>query len=152
MHNARGAAYNRCEGSGDAVYRRKTEKEIHCPLEYGLELFGGKWKSRIICVLAQKNTLRYGELRAELANITDAVLSAALKELISDGMALRRSYDEIPPRVEYSLTGKGRSAVPILEGICRWSTDYYDGRNGAACRECPENSASCQQRSQEQKN
>ena len=72
------------------MYRRKTEKEIRCPLEYGLELFGGKWKSRIICVLAQKKTLRYGELRAELANITDAVLSAALKELISDGMALRR--------------------------------------------------------------
>ena len=97
-----------------AMYRRKTEKEIRCPLEYGLELFGGKWKSRIICVLAQKKTLRYGELRAELANITDAVLSAALKELLDGGMALRRSYDEIPPRVEYSLTDKGRSAVPIF--------------------------------------
>ena len=122
-----------------AMYRRKTEKEIRCPLEYGLELFGGKWKSRIICVLAQKKTLRYGELRAELANITDAVLSAALKELLraelanitdavlsaalkellDGGMALRRSYDEIPPRVEYSLTDKGRSAVPILQSICR---------------------------------
>lgn len=129
-----------------AMYRRKTEKEIRCPLEYGLELFGGKWKSRIICVLAQKKTLRYGELRAELTDITDAVLSAALKELIAGGMALRRSYDEIPPRVEYSLTDKGRSAVPILEGICRWSADYYDCRNGAACRECPTNSAACAER------
>ena len=110
-----------------AMYRRKTEKEIRCPLEYGLELFGGKWKSRIICVLAQKKTLRYGELRAELANITDAVLSAALKELLDGGMALRRSYDEIPPRVEYSLTDKGRSAVPILQSICRWSAEYHDG-------------------------
>ena len=107
-----------------AMYRRKTEEEIRCPLEYGLELFGGKWKSRIICVLAQKETLRYGELRSELVNVTDAVLSSALKELITDGMAQRRSYDEIPPRVEYSLTDKGRSAVPILEGICRWFSGF----------------------------
>lgn len=122
-----------------AMYRRKTEKEIRCPLEYGLDLFGGKWKSRIICVLAQKKTLRYSELRAELSNITDAVLSAALKELISDGMALRRSYDEIPPRVEYSLTDKGRSAVPILQSICRWSAEYSKGRCGGVCHGCPEN-------------
>lgn len=122
-----------------AMYRRKTEKEIRCPLEYGLELFGGKWKSRIICVLAQKKTLRYGELRAELANITDAVLSAALKELLDGGMALRRSYDEIPPRVEYSLTDKGRSAVPILQSICRWSAEYHDGGGGGVCRGCPKN-------------
>ena len=115
-----------------AMYRRKTEKEIRCPLEYGLELFGGKWKSRIICVLAQKKTLRYGELRAELANITD-------KELLDGGMALRRSYDEIPPRVEYSLTDKGRSAVPILQSICRWSAEYHDGGGGGVCRGCPEN-------------
>ena len=122
-----------------AMYRRKTEKEVRCPLEYGLELFGGKWKSRIICVLAQKKTLRYGELRAELTNITDAVLSAALKELLAGGMALRRSYDEIPPRVEYSLTDKGRSAVPILQSICRWSAEYHDGGSGGVCRGCPEN-------------
>ena len=129
-----------------AMYRRKTEKEIRCPLEYGLELFGGKWKSRIICVLAQKKTLRYGELRAELANITDAVPSAAPKQLLDGGLALRRSYDQLPPRVPYSLTDKGRSAVPILQSICRWSADYYDCRNGAACRECPTNSAACAER------
>lgn len=123
------------------MYRRKTEKEIRCPLEYGLELFGGKWKSRIICVLAQKKTLRYSELRAELSNITDAVLSAALKELIADGMALRRSYDEIPPRVEYSLTDKGLSAVPILQSICRWSAEYSEGLCGGVCHGCPENFA-----------
>lgn len=122
-----------------AMYRRKTEKEIRCPLEYGLELFGGKWKSRIICVLAQKKTLRYSELRAELTDITDAVLSAVLKELLDGGMALRRSYDEIPPRVEYSLTDKGRSAVPILQSICRWSAEYHDGGSGGVCRGCPEN-------------
>ena len=85
-------------------------------MEYGLDVFGGKWKSRIICVLADKKVLRYSSLRKEMINITDAVLASALKELISDGIIDRHQYDEIPPRVEYSLTEKGKSVVPILQG------------------------------------
>ena len=61
------------------MYKRKLEKDIRCPLEYGLEIFGGKWKSRIICVLAAKAVMRYSELRTEMGNITDAVLAASLK-------------------------------------------------------------------------
>ena len=53
------------------MYQKKLEKDIRCPLEYGLSVFGGKWRSRIICVLAAKETLRYSELRGEMANITD---------------------------------------------------------------------------------
>ena len=83
------------------MYHKKLESDIRCPLEYGLEVFGGKWKSRVICVLADKKTLRYSELRAELVNITDAVLSTTLKALIADDIVSRKSYDEIPPRVEY---------------------------------------------------
>ena len=82
------------------MYQPKLEKDIRCPLEYGLDVFGGKWKSRIICVLAEKKKLRYGELRKEMANITDAVLASALKELITDNMIKRMQYNEIPPRVE----------------------------------------------------
>ena len=66
-----------------------------------------------------KNKLRYSELRKELANITDAVLAAALKELIADDMVARKAYNEIPPHVEYELTEKGTSAIPILQSICR---------------------------------
>ena len=97
-----------------AKYQKKLEEDIRCPLEYGLDVFGGKWKSRIICVLADKKVLRYSSLRKEMINITDAVLASALKELISDGIIDRHQYDEIPPRVEYSLTEKGKSVVPIL--------------------------------------
>lgn len=96
------------------MYEPKLEKDIRCPLEYGLDVFSGKWKSRIICVLADKKVLRYSSLRKEMINITDAVLASALKELISDGIIDRHQYDEIPPRVEYSLTEKGKSVVPIL--------------------------------------
>lgn len=120
------------------AYQRKLEKDVRCPLEYGLEVFGGKWKSRIICVLAAKEVLRYGGLRREMGDITDAVLAAALKELQAAGIVERRSYDEIPPRVEYSLTERGRSVVPILRSICRWAGSYYreDGGAMAHCRKC----------------
>ena len=107
------------------MYQRKLEKDIRCPLEYGLEIFGGKWNSRIICVLAAKGVLRYSELRKEMGNITDAVLAASLKGLMANDIVVRKSYDEIPPRVEYSLSEKGRSVVPILQSICKWSGAFY---------------------------
>ena len=102
-------------------YVPKTEKEIMCPIEYGLDIFGGKWKSRIICVLSSTNVMRYSAIRKELGNITDAVLAAMLKELIADGLINRKQYEEIPPKVEYSLTTKGKSVLPILQSICHWS-------------------------------
>jgi len=121
------------------MYQHKLEKDIRCPLEYGLEIFGGKWNSRIICVLASKEKLRYSELRTEMSNITDAVLSAALKSLIADNIIIRKSYDEIPPRVEYYLTDKGKSIVPILQSICHWSGIFYkeDSENKMSqCQKC----------------
>ncbi len=57
-----------------AKYKKKLEDDIRCPLEYGLAIFGGKWKSRIICVLSANKRLRYSELRKEMYNITDAVV------------------------------------------------------------------------------
>ena len=59
-----------------AKYKKKLEEDIRCPLEYELAIFGGKWKSRIICVLAVNEKLRYSQLRKEMYNITDAVLVA----------------------------------------------------------------------------
>lgn len=112
------------------------EKDIRCPLEYGLEIFGGKWKSRIICVLAEKGFLRYSSLRKEMANITDAVLASTLKELITNEIVERKQYNEIPPRVEYSLTKKGISVVPILQSICQWSGAYLKEESENALPQC----------------
>lgn len=122
-----------------ARYKKKLEEDIRCPLEYGLAVFGGKWKSRIICVLSANQRLRYSEIRKELYNITDAVLAATLKDLMTDGLIERKSYDEIPPRVEYSLTEKGNSVVPILQSICQWSDIFYkeDSENVMSqCQKC----------------
>lgn len=124
------------------MYKPKSDKDIRCPLEYGLDVFGGKWNSRIICVLVAKETLRYSELRRELTDIADAVLGTSLKALIKNGMVNRQSYDEIPPRVEYSLTEKGLSVVPILQSICRWSGGYHKedpGNMMTYCQRCDHN-------------
>lgn len=121
------------------AYQRKLEKDIRCPLEYGMEIFGGKWNSRIICVLANLGTLRYSELRKEMGNITDAVLAASLKELMVNEIVMRKSFDEIPPRVEYSLTERGRSVVPILQSICRWAGVFYkedSEKTMIQCKKC----------------
>lgn len=120
-------------------YEPKIEKEIMCPIEYGLDIFGGKWKSRILCVLSTNPVFRYNAIRRELGNITDAVLAAMLKELVLSGLIHREQYNEIPPKVEYSLTEKGKSVLPILQSICHWSRlqtkDELD-KKLAPCRTC----------------
>ena len=118
------------------MYKPKLEKDIRCPLEYGLTIFGGKWKSRVICVLAEKGTLRYSSIRKEMANITDAVLASTLKELIADDIVKRQQFDEIPPRVEYCLSEKGISVVPILQTICKWSGAYHKEDNENTLLQC----------------
>ena len=122
-------------------YEPKLEKEIMCPIEYCLEIFGGKWKSRIICVLSAKPVMRYNEIRKELGNITDAVLAAMLKELIENDMIDRRQYNEIPPRVEYALTEIGKSSLPILQSICAWSRTHTKenlNKKLPSCKTCPQ--------------
>lgn len=124
------------------MYQKKLKDDIRCPLEHGLEIFGGKWKSRIICVLNEKKVLRYSGIRNEMINITDTVLASTLKELIKDGLINRVQYNEIPPHVEYELTERGKSVVPILQSICKWAGICY--REGSEhimtqCRKCDYN-------------
>ncbi len=120
-------------------YEKKIEKDVLCPLENGLEIFGGKWKSRIICVLSAKDFMRYNQIKKELSNITDAVLASMLKDLIKDEIIDRKQYNEIPPRVEYSLTQKGKSVLPILQSICKWSQENVNSQEDKKlppCKNC----------------
>lgn len=119
------------------MYEPKLTKDIRCPLEYALDVFAGKWKSRIICALAINSTMRYSRLRKELCNITDTMLANSLKELQDDGMVLRMQYNEIPPRVEYSLTEKGISVVPLLFQINEWGRDHGGSELIGVCPGCP---------------
>lgn len=119
--------------------KRKTEKDIRCPLEYGLDVFGGKWKSRILCVLSD-GALRYGEIRREMTDITDAALANALKDLMEADLIVRRQFEEIPPHVEYSLSDKGYSVLPVLQHICQWSGLFFREEDATGelprCKRC----------------
>ena len=99
----------------------KKNDATKCPLEYGLKIFGGRWDSKIICLLSERERLRYKEIREDVNNITDQALTSTLKKLINDGLIERFQYSEIPPKVEYALTEKGKSVIPIIRSICEWS-------------------------------
>ena len=99
-----------------------------CPIGESLRVIGGKWKMRIICTLYADGTQRYNDLMRKTAGVTNAMLSSSLKELESDGIVTRRQYEEIPPRVEYTLTNRGRELWPILHRLAHWATgEEYDG-------------------------
>ena len=90
------------------------------PFGYTLSIIGGKWKMIIMFWLIEYNVLRYGELKRCIGQISDKVLNNQLKELERDGIIIRKEYNQIPPKVEYSLSVRGQSLMPILEEMCKW--------------------------------
>jgi DNA-binding HxlR family transcriptional regulator len=95
-------------------------KEVVCEMEVTLSIIGGKWKPLILYYLGENGTKRFGEIKSFLCRISHKTLTNQLKELEKDGMLNRTVYPDIPPKVEYSLTEKGKSLIPILEAICEW--------------------------------
>lgn len=90
-----------------------------CPVEVTVSVIGGSWKLTIIQILLQ-GTRRFGELRREVGDITDRVLTRQVRELEADGLVHREVFAEVPPRVEYSLTDWGRSLQPLVEMMDDW--------------------------------
>lgn len=99
-----------------------SEKYL-CPVEYTLEVIGGKWKPLILWRLKQEEVKRYGEIKRSINGITHKMLSQQLKDLESRGLIHREQYNQIPPKVEYWLTEKGKTLVPILEAMCKWGDE-----------------------------
>ncbi|SFK85470.1 transcriptional regulator, HxlR family [Lachnospiraceae bacterium KH1T2] len=91
-----------------------------CGLKKVLNIVGGKWKIMILCVIDKEGTVRYGDIRRAVYGITNTMLANSLKEMERDGMVERKQYMEMPVRVEYSLTDKAKSIVPILLELKRW--------------------------------
>ena len=94
--------------------------EDQCPIGNALSSIGGRWKSRIVCSLFVDGTQRYNDLLKKTKGITSAMMSASLKELETAGIITRKQYEEIPPRVEYALTERGRQLGPILHSLAEW--------------------------------
>jgi DNA-binding HxlR family transcriptional regulator len=91
-----------------------------CGLKKVLDLIGGKWKILILCAIQNEEVLRYGELRRRIVGITNTMLSKSLKEMEDSGLIERRQYNEMPVRVEYALTEKAESLMPILLELKHW--------------------------------
>ena len=103
------------------AYQKKLSTEPLCPFEHLLQIIGGKWKPRVICLLHSLGTMRFSKISTGLSNISDGVLTGVLHDLEAAGIVQREFYGEVPPRVEYTLTEKGESLIPILRSICFWA-------------------------------
>ena len=95
-----------------------------CGLKKVLNIIGGKWKIMILCVIDNNEVVRYGDLRRAVFGITNTMLAQSLKELENDGFISRTQYPEMPVRVEYALTDKANSLIPILLELKRWGEDH----------------------------
>lgn len=94
-----------------------------CGLKRVIDIVGGKWKIMILCVIDNNEIVRYGELNRAVHGITNTMLANSLKELEADGLVERKQYDEMPVRVEYNLTDKAKTLIPILLELKRWGEE-----------------------------
>jgi DNA-binding HxlR family transcriptional regulator len=99
--------------------RKNIEGPI-CAVDYAFRHIGGKYKGRILWYLHQHTILRYGELRRAIKDITPKMLTQTLRELEEDSLIHREVYQEVPPRVEYTLTGTGKELIPFIDHLREW--------------------------------
>lgn len=97
---------------------------LDTPFGYTLSVIGGKWKMIILYWLIEDDIIRYNDLKRKIGTISHKTLSIQLKELEADGIVMRKEYPQIPPKVEYSLSAKGKTLYPLLEAICQWGEKY----------------------------
>jgi len=96
-----------------------------CPVEAALDIVGGKWKGLILYYLRDE-TRRFNELRRLIPGVSQRMLTRQLRELETDRIIHREIYRQIPPKVEYSLTGFGKTLSPILASLEQWGMDYVE--------------------------
>jgi len=103
---------------------KKLESNEECPVKCVLELIGGKWKMRILYTILGREVCRFNELKRHISGITNTMLSNSLHELENDKLIKRIQYNEMPVRVEYTLTDLGKSFLPLFNGIASWWNNY----------------------------
>lgn len=96
------------------------EKLENTGFSYTLSLINGKYKMTILYTLMEFGVVRFNEMQKYIGSISYKTLSANLKELEADQLIHREEYPQIPPKVEYSLTERGKSLIPILDSMCEW--------------------------------
>ncbi len=121
--------YNRTEGgagicrvsirSGKMITEAMSEK-TKAALSYVMKVIKGKYKAPILCKLREYGTVRFGEMKRYLGGVSLFMLNRTLKELEADDLIKRKEYAQLPQKVEYSLTERGKSLIPLLDGLCAW--------------------------------
>lgn len=102
--------------------------QVSCEMEVTLKLIGGKYKPLILDQLISHETRRFSQLLRAISQVSQRTLTNQLRELEADGLIRRAVYAEVPPRVEYSITDKGRSLERILNLMCAWGEKNMDER------------------------
>ncbi len=95
-----------------------------CDVAQTIRLIGGKWKAIILFHLMKDEVLRFSQLQRDIPDITQRMLTLQLRELERDGIIKRTVYQQIPPKVEYSLTPLGKSLTPIIAAMKVWGSEY----------------------------
>ncbi len=103
--------------------RHRIYDRVGCPVEACTEVIGGKWKGKILFILFL-GTKRFGELRKLMPDTTQRMLTMQLRELEEDGVIARKVYQQVPPKVEYSISAKGESLKPIIDAMWHWGQNF----------------------------
>jgi len=102
--------------------KKNDSNDYACPVDYAFKRIGGKYKGRIIWhISCNDNRIRYGELRRKLVKITPKMLTQALRELEADELIHREVFNQVPPKVEYSLTETGKELMPFVIHLKEWA-------------------------------
>ena len=99
----------------------------NCPIRNVLSRVGDKWSMLVLFTLENNGCQRFKELQRNIPDISQKMLTATLKTLEADGLVRREAYAEVPPRVEYSLSDKGRSLLPLINNLLAWAIENMDG-------------------------
>lgn len=120
--------YERLESIGEEERGKVLCEARECVkntgFNYTLSLINGKYKMTILYTIAQFGTVRTNEMQRYIEDISFKTLSANLKELEHDGLINRKEYRQVPPKVEYSLTERGETLIPILNALCAWGYSH----------------------------
>ena len=110
--------------------RKNGKKSVSCPVESTLAAIGGRWKVLVIYHLLN-GTQRFGELSRLLGGVSARTLTRQLRELEESGIIDRYVHQQIPPKVEYSLTSLGRKLTPVLSAMHDWAEEVEKSRKRA---------------------
>lgn len=112
--------------------RKESNVALFCPLQGVIDIIGKKWALLVINEIGNHGHIRFNELRTELRDITAKTLTNTLSDLEASNLVTRESFNEMPPRVEYSLTEEGRGLYQIIIPLIKWAS----ARKDAVVKEC----------------